>query len=411
MSEDLYGDMANEEEDLYGDMSGGGTESEATAATTAATSSSSTDPTTQNTEAQPVEEEEEESDSDDEIQITITGSSNSSRNQQNKGVRLRRNVWAEGEAGTNGAPVDQTSGGASATTSASSSSSASSNSAAAAGESDLMREENPYAVKLDPDSYPDDAPLATADGKVFRFNQHRRHTAYDMDMNEIRGKNWVKEGQDLSDYFNYGMDEAEWTTYAKKQCKKRNKLNFLMYLEEQKVKRPTPEDIEKMKTTPYTKRNVATTSNVSGGNGGSGGSGGNRPTGRVAVSGNQGGGRQYGNGSMATSERSCYKCGNSGHIAKDCPEVGEDIRACHTCGKTGHLSANCPEQRCYVCNGIGHISKACPNRGQQQQQQQRNGYNGRNFATQNGRSRGPPQVPPQNGSGGYRGRSRSRERR
>ena len=45
-------------------------------------------------------------------------------------------------------------------------------------------------------------------------------------MNEIRGKNWVKEGQDLSDYFNYGMDEAEWTTYAKKQCKKRNKLNF-----------------------------------------------------------------------------------------------------------------------------------------------------------------------------------------
>lgn len=57
-------------------------------------------------------------------------------------------------------------GEASATTSASSSSSASSNSAAAAGESDLMREENPYAVKLDPDSYPDDAPLATAEAKI-----------------------------------------------------------------------------------------------------------------------------------------------------------------------------------------------------------------------------------------------------
>ena len=107
-------------------------------------------------------------------------------------------------------------------------------------------DENQDAIRLNPDSYPDDAPLASADGKVFRFNHHRRHTAYDIAMDQIQHRPWLNPGEDISNYFNYGLNEESWTTYAKEQIMKREKLSFLQVLEQKGLSRPTPEEIVKL---------------------------------------------------------------------------------------------------------------------------------------------------------------------
>ena len=36
-------------------------------------------------------------------------------------------------------------------------------------------------------------------------------------------------------------------------------------------------------------------------------------------------------------ERDCYKCGNTGYMARDC----EVARKCFNCGKLGHTTRNC----------------------------------------------------------------------
>lgn len=65
----------------------------------------------------------------------------------------------------------------------------------------------------------------------------------------------------------------------------------------------------------------------------------------------------------------CFKCQNKGHLAKNCPYT-EDADGkplpkleCFTCHKDGHLSKNCPESggnTCFKCNGRGHVARDCP---------------------------------------------------
>ena len=336
----------SDDEDLYGDFADPN-ETEETAETAETDKMSVEAPTKQNPTIK--QEIDSDSDSDDDIQITITGS-NSSRG-TNQGLRLRRNVWAN-NAAEHGTEAGTTSSGGNTT---------GEQTGVVSDGSDLMRVENPEAVRLDPNSYPDDAPLGTSDGKIFRFNKHRRHTAYDkfgqIDANKER--KWLKEGEDISDYFNYGMNEAAWSEYAADQRQKRNKLYYLMYLDAKNIPRPNEEEIKKMTEAKILKALQAGATGEGGGGGSSGGGTGGVNGAATSQGGNQQGrpttqrsnsspqayqhqssnAAHYGGGQQA---RTCYKCGKSGHVAKMCPSGLADQRACYSCGQVGHLGKNCP---------------------------------------------------------------------
>ena len=90
----------------------------------------------------------------------------------------------------------------------------------------------------------------------------------------------------------------------------------------------------------------------------------------------------------------CWRCGNTGHISRDCwqrkeannigmdgPQDGRDSSDCWRCGKRGHISRDCREWvesiyagidqpairprdgggriRCWICGRKGHISRDC----------------------------------------------------
>ncbi|KAK9829169.1 hypothetical protein WJX72_004284 [[Myrmecia] bisecta] len=62
----------------------------------------------------------------------------------------------------------------------------------------------------------------------------------------------------------------------------------------------------------------------------------------------------------------CRRCGQTGHMAKDCPNAGQDT--CYRCGRPGHISRDCPNEasgefmgECNLCGEKGHRASQCPN--------------------------------------------------
>eukprot|EP00037_Helgoeca_nana_P031913 m.411198 g.411198 ORF g.411198 m.411198 type:complete len:114 (+) comp28593_c0_seq1:600-941(+) len=81
----------------------------------------------------------------------------------------------------------------------------------------------------------------------------------------------------------------------------------------------------------------------------------------------------------APDTRTCYNCGETGHIRPNCPNPAvegaappkkkdrqrrERQRRCFNCGQPGHQAAECPSPAgntaCYECGGEGHKSRECP---------------------------------------------------
>ncbi|CAG8567686.1 7188_t:CDS:10 [Diversispora eburnea] len=90
----------------------------------------------------------------------------------------------------------------------------------------------------------------------------------------------------------------------------------------------------------------------------------------------------YQESATGTSGSECYKCGKTGHKARNCDDSYEDdynaeyrtrgsSSDCYKCGKPGHIARNCNDDygensrkggsngECYKCGKSGHIAKNC----------------------------------------------------
>lgn len=72
-------------------------------------------------------------------------------------------------------------------------------------------------------------------------------------------------------------------------------------------------------------------------------------------------------GGGGRSKRGCFKCGEDGHMSRECPQNSSGgNNACFKCGQDGHKSRECPsssggKRGCFKCGEEGHMSRECPN--------------------------------------------------
>lgn len=75
-------------------------------------------------------------------------------------------------------------------------------------------------------------------------------------------------------------------------------------------------------------------------------------------------------GDSDTKKKGCFKCGEEGHMSRECPNPGQERpkRGCFNCGEEGHSKADCPNpakerKGCFKCGEEGHNKADCPQAG------------------------------------------------